>query len=56
MCIVEIIAVVLTLLGAAYWAAGIFLPSEYDVEDDTVEGKTRMDKRNNREIRLTKRP
>lgn len=54
MCVVEAIAIVLTLLGAAYWAAGIFLP--YEGEDDTVEGKTRTDKRNNREIRLTKRP
>lgn len=54
MCVVEVIAVVLTLLGAAYWAAGIFLP--YEGEDDTVEGKSRMDKRNNRELRLTKRP
>lgn len=53
MCVVEVIAVVLTLLGAAYWAAGIFLPDEVE---DTVEGKTRTDKRNSREIRLTKRP
>ena len=38
MCIVEVLALVLTLLGVAYWAAGIFLPSEYDVEN-TVKGK-----------------
>lgn len=55
MCVVEVIAVVLTLLGVAYWAAGIFLPSEYDVEDTTKE-KACADKRNNSELRLTKRP
>ena len=53
MCIVEAIAIVLTLLGAAYWAAGIFLPDE--VEDTTKE-KACADKRNNSELRLTKRP
>lgn len=55
MCVVEVIAVVLTLLGAAYWVAGIFLPSEYDVEDTTKE-KACADKQNRSELRLTKRP
>ena len=55
MCVVKVIALVLTLLGAAYWAAGIFLPSEYDVEN-TVKGKDCADKQNRSEIRLTKRP
>ena len=55
MCIVEVIAVALTLLGAAYWAAGIFLPSEHDVED-TVKGKACSDKQNRSKLHLTKRP
>lgn len=54
MCVVEVIAVALTLLGAAYWAAGLFLPSEYDVED-TVEGKSCADKQDRSKLRLTKR-
>ena len=53
MCVVEAIAIVLTLLGAAYWAAGIFLPD--DVED-AAKGKDCADKQNRREFRLTKRP
>ena len=55
MCVVEAIAIVLTLLGAAYWAAGIFLPSEHDVED-TVKEKACSDKQNRSKLRLTKRP
>lgn len=55
MCIVEAIAIVLTLLCAAYWAAGLFLPSEYDAED-TVEEKACPDKQNRSKLRLTKRP
>lgn len=55
MCVVEVIAVVLTLLGAAYWAAGLFLPSEYDVED-TAKEKVCSDKQNRSKPHLTKRP
>lgn len=53
MCVVEVIAVVLTLLGAAYWSAGIFLPDE--VEDTTKE-KACADKQNISKLHLTKRP
>lgn len=53
MCIVEAIAIVLTLLGAAYWAAGIFLPDEVE---DTVKEKACPDKQNRSKLHLTKRP
>lgn len=55
MCVVEVIAVALTLLCVAYLAAGIFLPSEYDVED-TAKEKVCSDKQNRSKLHLTKRP